>query len=77
MLRYVAVAGVMVLAARCSGGERQPLKAVRPWSPVTAPAAKGVQVPSTPGLPGRPFGQGFAADGSGFVLLAQCVEDAP
>ncbi|MFD0367130.1 WD40/YVTN/BNR-like repeat-containing protein [Streptomyces sp. NPDC127114] len=33
------------------------------------------RIPSAPGLPGRAHDVGFAADGSGFVLLTQCVTD--
>ncbi|MFD3307865.1 WD40/YVTN/BNR-like repeat-containing protein [Streptomyces sp. NPDC058694] len=32
------------------------------------------RIPSAPGLPGNPSGVGFAADGSGFALFAQCGE---
>ncbi|MFD9859480.1 sialidase family protein [Streptomyces alboflavus] len=32
------------------------------------------RIPSAPDLPGLPFGIGFAADGSGFALLAECSE---
>ncbi|MFF3458421.1 WD40/YVTN/BNR-like repeat-containing protein [Streptomyces sp. NPDC002730] len=34
------------------------------------------RIPSAPGLPGWAHQVRFAADGSGFALLAQCVEDA-
>ncbi|WP_246095426.1 exo-alpha-sialidase [Streptomyces roseicoloratus] len=48
--------------------------------PSTSPAGDGpfgapARIPSAPGLPGWAHGVGFAADGSGFVLLVQCVTD--
>ncbi|MFI8517831.1 exo-alpha-sialidase [Streptomyces sp. NPDC085481] len=33
------------------------------------------RIPSAPGLPGWAYGTGFAADGSGFTLLVDCVTD--
>ncbi|MFD0415465.1 exo-alpha-sialidase [Streptomyces sp. NPDC127108] len=36
--------------------------------------ASAPRIPSAPDLPGSPFGIGFAADGSGFALLAECSE---
>ncbi|MFF9843657.1 WD40/YVTN/BNR-like repeat-containing protein [Streptomyces sp. NPDC013740] len=48
--------------------------------PAPAPAPSGpyglpARVPDAPGLPGWAHSVGFAADGSGFTLLVQCVTD--
>ncbi|WP_241838072.1 WD40/YVTN/BNR-like repeat-containing protein [Streptomyces sp. CB03234] len=45
----------------------------QPESPSSVPPLP--RVPSAPELPGWTHSLGFAADGSGFALLAQCVED--
>lgn len=80
----VALVGVWVLVA-CGGGEgggggggsgagggRGAERAAegRAQAPRTSPP----RIPSAPDLPGSPFGIGFAADGSGFALLAECSE---
>ncbi|WP_217234989.1 exo-alpha-sialidase [Streptomyces sp. AC555_RSS877] len=61
----VAVVGVLVLATACGdagAGGRAPGSA----------EARAPRVPSAPDLPGFVAGIGFASDGSGFALLAEC-----
>ncbi|MDT9697298.1 sialidase family protein [Streptomyces sp. P17] len=43
-------------------------------SPTTAAGVQPPRIPSAVGLPGWSHSPGFAADGSGFALLAQCTE---
>ncbi|MFF5975371.1 WD40/YVTN/BNR-like repeat-containing protein [Streptomyces sp. NPDC012769] len=43
--------------------------------PASGPYGAPARIPSAPGLPGWAHSLGFAADGSGFVLLVQCVTD--
>lgn len=63
----VAVLGVLALVTGCSeAGEGAGARAAAPDRAGTP------RIPSAPGLPGSVAGIGFASDGSGFALLAEC-----
>jgi hypothetical protein len=73
-----AVLGVAALLGACAeaepgGGGGSPAGTARSSSAGPAGVAPP-RIPSAPGLPGSPVGVDFAADGSGFALLAQCGE---
>lgn len=61
-----------LVAGGCTGQEARPSPTSSPSAP---PGPALPRIPSAPGLPGWSHSPGFAADGSGFALLAQCVED--
>ncbi|MET9955037.1 exo-alpha-sialidase [Streptomyces sp. NPDC006339] len=75
---------LLMLLAACTGSPPRPAGPAGPTGPgggpasATAPGPYGApaRIPSAPGLPGWAHSLGFAADGSGFVLLVQCVTDA-
>ncbi|MGV9452218.1 exo-alpha-sialidase [Streptomyces sp. NPDC003635] len=69
MLSLGAAAAVLLpllSLAACDAARPEP----RPGGASTAPAPR---IPSAPGLPGWSHSLGFAADGSGFALLAECA----
>ncbi|GGR70262.1 hypothetical protein GCM10010252_05560 [Streptomyces aureoverticillatus] len=65
----VALVGALVLVACAGGGDAG---APAGGAASRAGESAGVRVPSAPGLPGTAYDIGFAADGSGFTLLAEC-----
>ncbi|MFG3507670.1 WD40/YVTN/BNR-like repeat-containing protein [Streptomyces sp. NPDC047821] len=74
----VVTLATLLLAGGCTDqGPGRPSPAAPRSSASPAPGAPAPlpRIPSSPGLPGRAYDLGFAADGSGFALLAQCVED--
>lgn len=84
--RAALLTALLVAVTACTG---PPAPAPGPTStPVPAPAPRPggtaapagpygapARVPDAPGLPGWAHSVGFAADGSGFALLVQCVTD--
>ncbi|MFD5099714.1 exo-alpha-sialidase [Streptomyces albidochromogenes] len=74
-----ALAGALLVAsavwsAGCGAPERDPGRRDAPRA--TRPARPAPVVPSGRELPGTAHLVGFAADGSGFALLATCAQDA-
>ncbi|GAA3394126.1 hypothetical protein GCM10017752_38070 [Streptomyces roseoviridis] len=82
----VCAALLLLVLAACTGAPRPAGPAGGPSAPpaggpppagtaTPAPYGPPARIPSAPGLPGWAHSLGFAADGSGFVLLVQCVTD--
>ncbi|EPH41737.1 exo-alpha-sialidase [Streptomyces aurantiacus] len=69
----VALVGVWALVA-CAGGGDAGVPAARSAPRAGESAGAAVRVPSAPELPGSAYDIGFAADGSGFTLLAECSQ---
>lgn len=72
MLSLGAAAAVLLLLlslAACDAAGSEPRPGRQESSAVPPP-----RIPSAPGLPGWSHSLGFAADGSGFALLAECAE---
>ena len=72
LLLFGAVVAVLLLflpLAACDDARSEPRPGRAGSSVAPAP-----DIPSAPGLPGWSHSLGFAADGSGFALLAECAE---
>ncbi|MFI1938166.1 WD40/YVTN/BNR-like repeat-containing protein [Streptomyces purpureus] len=73
-LVLVGTAGTAGCTAEPAGRSAAPARSEGAAGPAAgAPAPP--RMPSAPDLPGWAHSPGFAADGSGFTLLARCVED--
>ncbi|WP_327354348.1 exo-alpha-sialidase [Streptomyces sp. NBC_01304] len=74
---WALLSAVALLLAACSGGDGPGRAGQRPTgaAPTDAGSSSAPRIPSGTGLPGWSHSVGFAADGSGFTLLATCPED--
>ncbi len=73
LLGAVAAVLLLLLPLTACDAESPGGRAGSSVAPSTAAGARTPRIPSAQGLPGWSHSLGFAADGSGFALLAQCT----